>query len=63
MVSNREVENIWIIEEIYISAPDTVMIKHINNQLNKLHDTLYISKKYLITLDVVRNNKIDKLLK
>ena len=58
----KEIQNIWIVEETYVSS---ALIKHIslNDKWNAPSDVKHIPTKYLILLDVARNNKIDKLLK
>ena len=51
----KEIQNIWIVEETYVFS---VLIKHIQ----RFNDKAYISTIYLITLNDLRNNKIDKIL-
>ena len=65
-VFKMEIENIWTLEVILSSS---VTIKHISynnaapHQLNEFDNIVLIPITYVTTLQRIRSNKIDKLLK
>ena len=60
-VLRGDIKNIWRVELIFYET--NIWLKHISysSSLN-FNDIVKVSKRYLITLNDLRNNKIDKIL-
>ena len=62
-ILDKNYPNIWIIFQIYIGGhnKNNVWVKH--NNFNRPEDpVLLLSMEYIITMDFLRNKKIDKIL-